>query len=1020
MHPINPPSPDYVPGPEEPEQEPLSLDYVPGPEYPEYLAPSDEEVLVEDQPYAYADSPIALYLGYIADSDLEEDMEDKSKDGPADYPADGGDDDDDSFRDDADDKEKEEASKEEDEEEHLAPADSTAVASPMVDPVPSTEETELFETDESSETPPLPLAYRTTARMSIRAHAPIPFLFEAEGIQDPVEGCITTTITYITTHPSPSPPLPLLVNRREDIPKADILPGKRLCLNAPTSRFEVGESSTTVVNRQPSLGTSHTTDYGFSDMVDDASRCHVPREVRYSITDTWDELVEAIQEGASMTLKGVNSRVTEFAETHKRDTQDLYAHLEDVQDRVADALARRPIERNTNLNDEGSQGSGSGITRHTVGHDAAYGMPWKTFMKMMTTKYCPLNEFKKLEIEIWDLKVKELDVVEKYVGGLPDMIQGNLMSTEPKKIEEDVEIANNMMDQKLCMLAERRLRTNGNKMKTSETTRTNNNKTRGRTLEGLTQLGPVRKGSIAYLCQSVLSVTTTIMVVCTEVPQVQQEGMPKVEEQKRGNQGRNGNAPAKVYVVGNVRTNPDSNVVRDLPSLPPTRQVKFKIDLIPSATPVARAPYRLAPSEMKELSDQLQELSDKGLSVYSKIDLRSGYHQLQVREGDILKTALRTRYRHYEFQVMSFGLTNAPAASPKPSTKIRQFLGLVSYYQRFIEGFLKVSKPMTKLTQKKVAFEWGDKQEAAFQTLKNKLCSAPILALPQGAENFIVYCDASHKGLDAVLMQNKKVIAYASRQLKIHKKNYITHDLELGAVVFALKIWRHYLYGTKCTVFTDHKSLQHILDQKELNMRQRCWLEFLSDYDCEIRYHPRKPNVVADALSHKEHINPLRVQALVMTIGLNLPDPLDCLFKITQATKIRGMIRKDIPKEKLEPRAYKTLCLNGRRWLPCYGDLSIVIMHESYKSKYPIHSGSEKMYYDMKNLYWWPNMKADLVTYVHKCLTCAKVKAEHQMPLGLLVQPEIPQWKWDNITMDFVTKLPKLSQGYDTIWVIVY
>ncbi|GJY32240.1 putative reverse transcriptase domain-containing protein [Tanacetum coccineum] len=188
---------------------------------------------------------------------------------------------------------------------------------------------------------------------------------------------------------------------------------------------------------------------------------------------------------------------------------------------------------------------------------------------------------------------------------------------------------------------------------------------------------------------------------------------------------------------------------------------------------------------------------------------------------------------------------------------------------------------------------------------------------------------------------------YASRQLKIHKKNYTTYDLELGAVVFALKIWRHYLYGTKCTMFTDHKSPQHILDQKELNMRQRRWLELLSDYDCEIRYHPGKANVVADALSRKERIK-----------------------------------QKDIPKEKLEPRA-------------------------------------DKMYQDMKKLYWWPNMKADITTYVSKCLMCAKVKAEHQRPSGLLVQPKIPQWKWDNITMDFFTKLHKSSQGYDTIWVIV-
>ncbi|GJU23337.1 putative reverse transcriptase domain-containing protein [Tanacetum coccineum] len=303
-------------------------------------------------------------------------------------------------------------------------------------------------------------------------------------------------------------------------------------------------------------------------------------------------------------------------------------------------------------------------------------------------------------------------------------------------------------------------------------------------------------------------------------------------------------------------------------------------------------------------------------------------------------------------------------ASLKTPTKICQFLGLAGYYRRFIEGFSQIAKPMTKLTQKKVAFEWGDKQEAAFQTLKNKLCSAPILALPQGAENFIVYCDASHKRLGASLMQNEKVIAYASRQLKIHEKNYTTHDLELGAVVFTLKAL------PSCSVTT--------------------------------------------------------IVRFVITWG-SLDLPKQILNAQTEAQKPEnlknkdegGMIRKDILKEKLEPHADGTLCLNGRSWLPYYGDLRTAIMHEYHTSKYSIHLGSDKMYQYMKKLYWWPNMKADIATYVSKCLTYARVKAEHQRPSGLLVQPEIPQWKWDNITMYFVTKLPKSSQGYDTIWVIV-
>ncbi|GKA13428.1 putative reverse transcriptase domain-containing protein, partial [Tanacetum coccineum] len=259
-------------------------------------------------------------------------------------------------------------------------------------------------------------------------------------------------------------------------------------------------------------------------------------------------------------------------------------------------------------------------------------------------------------------------------------------------------------------------------------------------------------------------------------------------------------------------------------------------------------------------------------------------------------------------------------------------------------------------------------------------------------DDFVVYCDASLMGYGAVLMQRDKVIAYASRQLKTHEENYTTHDLELGAMVFALRLWRHYLYGTKCVVYTDHKSLQYILDQKELNMKPRRWIKLLSDYDCEIRYHPGKANVVADALSGKVRDKPLRVRSLVMSACTDLSERM-------LKTQLEVVKQENVKAENL-------------------GRLDL-IMHESHKSKYSIHPGSDKMYQDMKKLYWRPNMKADIATYVSKCLTCAKVKAEHQRPSGLLQQPKIHEWKWEHITMDFVTGLPRTSSGYDSIWVIV-
>ena len=267
-------------------------------------------------------------------------------------------------------------------------------------------------------------------------------------------------------------------------------------------------------------------------------------------------------------------------------------------------------------------------------------------------------------------------------------------------------------------------------------------------------------------------------------------------------------------------------------------------------------------------------------------------------------------------------------------------------------------------------------------------------------------------------MQRGKVIAYASRQLKVHEVNYTTHDLELGAVVFALKIWRHYLYGTKSTIFTDHKSLQHILTQKELNMRQRRWVELLNDYECEIRYHPGKANVVADALSRKEYSG-RRVKSLTMTIHSHLSAQikeaqLEALKQEAVANEnLRGM------EKNLEIKEDGARYFMNRIWTPKFGGLRDLILEEAHKSRYSVHPGSDKMYLDLKRLYWWPNMKAEIATYVAKCLTCAKVKVEYQKPSGLLQQPEIPEWKWERITMDFITKLPKTTNGYDSIWVIV-
>ncbi|WVZ97973.1 hypothetical protein U9M48_043468 [Paspalum notatum var. saurae] len=442
-----------------------------------------------------------------------------------------------------------------------------------------------------------------------------------------------------------------------------------------------------------------------------------------------------------------------------------------------------------------------------------------------------------------------------------------------------------------------------------------------------------------------------------------------------------------------------------------------------------------------DLLDQLKEAK-----YFSKIDLRSGYHQIKIREEDIPKTAFVTRYGHHEFTVVPSGLTNAPAyfmnlmnlilkeeldqfvvvftddiliysktsegvlvdpnkieavsnwKTPRNVTEIRSFLGLAKYYRRFIENFSKIAKPMTELLKDKVSFEWNDKCEKSFQCLKDKLTTTPVLTLPDLQEDFVVYCDASRQGLGCVLMQDNHVISYASRQLRAHEEKYPTHDLELAAVVHALKIWRHYLLRNKCDIYTDHKSLKYIFTQSELNMRQRRWLELIKDYELEIHYHLGKANVVADALSRKSYCNLLTGEELPTELCAEMDQLTLDFVTIEQLNELRvrctpedqiRQAQKDCPsiaelKEGMEKGLLPdfrtddrgTIWLKERLCVPLDEGIRESILTYAHCTKYSIHPGSTKMYQDLKKLFWWRRMKRDIAAFVAQCDTYNRIKAE--------------------------------------------
>jgi hypothetical protein len=370
---------------------------------------------------------------------------------------------------------------------------------------------------------------------------------------------------------------------------------------------------------------------------------------------------------------------------------------------------------------------------------------------------------------------------------------------------------------------------------------------------------------------------------------------------------------------------------------------------------------------------------------------------------------------------------------PKNVPEIRSFLGLAGYYRRFIEGSSKIVKPLTTLLEKGREFKWDEKCQARFEELKKRLTTAPVLIMPDIHKGFDVYCDASRQGLGCVLMQEGKVVAYASRQLRKHEQNYPTHDLELATVVHALKIWRHYMIGNKCQIFTNHKSLKYIFTQKDLNLRQRRWLELIKDYDLDIQYHPGKANVVADALSRKGQTN--------MLIGHLLPQEL-CwemaqlnlgivASSETLTLEIESTLEQDIRKGQLtddkiaeyrkliklgkvpdfRENEQGTVWFKNRICVPEIKELRETILKEAHDSAYSIHPGSTKMYQDLKQRYWWYRMKKDVAAHVALCDVCQRVKAEYQRPAGLLQPLKVPEWKWEEIGMDFIVGLPPTRDG---------
>eukprot|EP00253_Pinus_taeda_P016981 PITA_16981 len=603
----------------------------------------------------------------------------------------------------------------------------------------------------------------------------------------------------------------------------------------------------------------------------------------------------------------------------------------------------------------------------------------------------------------------------------------------------------------------------------------------------------------------------------------------------------------------------------EIPGLPPKRNIDFTIELVPGAAPVSRAPYRMSVPELTELKMQLQELLDKnyirpsvspwgapmlfvkkkdgtfrmcidyrqlnkltiknkyplpridelfdqvkGATMFSKIDLRSGYHQIRIKDEDIAKTTFRTRYGHYEFVVLPFGLTNAPATFmclmnnifhqyldrfvlifiddilvysctieehqehlrkvlqtlrehqlyaklskcdffkeevqylghvitkegivvdpekikaimdwpvPKDVADVRSFMGLAGYYRRFVEGFSRVAFPITSLQKKRKTFHWTPNCQKSFEQLKHLLTTAPILRIADPDKDYVVCTDASKEGVGGVLMQEGKVVAYESRKLKEHEQKYSAYDLELTAVIHALKMWRHYLVGRKFLLLTDHHSLTNYFSQPTLNARQARWVDFLSGFDFEINHLQGKENRVADALSQKvQHLYEVSVSGwrspileMVKEASRQDVNYQQLKLQLQQSDNVSNQ-----PGYELDDAGM--IHFKQRLYVPNQDKIKNLIMDEFHVSHYAGHPGYQKMMTAIRKDYFWPGMKKKIAEYLARCLECQQIKAEHQHPAGLLQPLPIPEWKWEIISMDFITGLPKTKKNNDSIMVVV-